>query len=88
MKPLQIWLLFIVIAFSECKLYEVDYYKLMKLCKKNVQVNMLYSKVLEVVYVLYERRLIELISLDAKGRYLALQKQIPNVLQDKIVYKD
>ena len=71
--------IFVFEAVSDCKLYEVDYYKLMELCKNNEQVNMLYSKVLEVVYVMYERRLIELISLDAKGRYLALKKQIPNV---------
>lgn len=71
--------IFVFEALSDCKLYEVDYYKLMELCKNNEQVNMLYSKVLEVVYVLYERRLIELISLDAKGRYLALQKQFPKV---------
>jgi CRP-like cAMP-binding protein len=71
--------IFIFETLSDCKLYEVDYYKLMELCKRNEQVNMLYSKVLEVVYVMYERRLIELISLDAKGRYLALRKQIPTV---------
>ena len=71
--------LFVFEALSDCKLYEVDYYKLIELCKNNEQVNMLYSKVLEVVYVMYERRLIELISLDAKGRYLALRKQIPKV---------
>lgn len=71
--------LFVFEALSDCKLYEVDYYKLMELCKNNEQVNMLYAKVLETVYVMYERRLIELISLDAKGRYLALQKQIPKV---------
>jgi len=71
--------IFVFEAVSDCKLYEVDYYKLMELCKNNEQVNMLYSKVLEVVYGMYERRLIELISLDAKGRYLALRKQIPKV---------
>jgi CRP-like cAMP-binding protein len=71
--------LFVFEALSDCEMYEIDYNKLIDLCKINEAVNMLYSKVLESVYVIYERRLIELISLDAKGRYLALQKQIPEV---------
>jgi CRP-like cAMP-binding protein len=71
--------LFVFEALSDCEVYEIDYNKLIDLCKINKSVNMLYSKVLEAVYVIYEKRLIELISLDAKGRYLALRKQIPEV---------
>ena len=75
--------LFVFEALTDCKLYEVDYYKLMKLCEKNESINMLYSKVLETIYVTYEKRLVELISLDAKGRYLELRKHMPDV--DKII---
>lgn len=71
--------IFVFEAITECTFYEVDYIKLMELCKKDESVNRLYSKVLEIVYVKYEKRLIELISLDATGRYLALKKQIPEV---------
>lgn len=71
--------IFVFETLSECEYYEIDYYKLMDLCKREEKVNMLYSKVLETVYVMYERRLIELISLDAKGRYLALRNQIQEV---------
>jgi CRP-like cAMP-binding protein len=71
--------LFVFEALSDCEVYEINYNKLIDLCKINKSVNMLYSKVLEAVYVIYERRLIELISLDATGRYLALRKRIPEV---------
>ena len=71
--------LFVFEALSDCEVYEINYNKLIDLCKINQSVNMLYSKVLEAVYVIYERRLIELLSLDAKGRYMALRKRIPEV---------
>lgn len=71
--------IFVFEALTDCKVYEIDYAELEKLCKSDVAVNGLYSKILEVVYIKYEKRLIELISLDAKERYLALRKQIPNV---------
>ncbi|MCB0450498.1 MAG: Crp/Fnr family transcriptional regulator [Confluentibacter sp.] len=71
--------LFVFEALSNCRVYEVDYDKLMLLSKKHKSVNMLYSKVLESVYVAYEKRLIELISLDATERYLEMRKQIAQI---------
>ncbi|MCF7560051.1 Crp/Fnr family transcriptional regulator [Sabulilitoribacter multivorans] len=71
--------LFVFEALTDCEIYEVDYYKLMDLCKKDESLNMLYAKVLETVYMTYEKRLVELISLDAKNRYIELKRQIPDV---------
>jgi len=71
--------LFVFETLSDCEVYEVDYHKLMELCKKYESVNMLYSKVLESIYIMYEKRLVEMISLDAKERYLELRKQIMHV---------
>ena len=71
--------LFVFETLEDCKIYEIEYAKLMTLCKNNIQLSALYAKVLEVVYTKYEKRLVELISLDAKGRYLALRRQIPNL---------
>ncbi|MEN3322384.1 Crp/Fnr family transcriptional regulator [Mariniflexile soesokkakense] len=70
---------FVFETLEDSEMYEVDYYKLLELCKKNESLNVLYSKFLETVYMMYEKRLVELISLDAKERYVELQKQIPNV---------
>ncbi|HEX9600424.1 MAG TPA: Crp/Fnr family transcriptional regulator [Mariniflexile sp.] len=71
--------LFVFETLEDSEMYEVDYYKLTDLCKKNESLRTLYYRVLEVTYMMYEKRLVELISLDAKARYIELQKQIPNV---------
>lgn len=75
--------IFIFEALTDCELYEVDFYKIMDLRNRDPFINKLYTRVLEEVYVKYEKRLVELISLDAKDRYLELRKQIPNV--DKLI---
>lgn len=66
-------------TLSECKIYEIDYNEFVKLSKKNIAVSNLYSRLLEFIYIKYEKRLVELISLNAKDRYLELQRQIPEV---------
>ena len=71
--------LFTFETISDCKVYEIDYSELTKLCKVNLSLQNLHIKVLEMVYVNYEKRLVDLISLDATGRYLELQKLIPNI---------
>ena len=71
--------LFVFETLSACEVYEVDYKKFMDLCKENSGINTLYSKVLEAVYMKYENRLMDLIALDAKGRYVELRKQVPMV---------
>lgn len=71
--------IFVFETVTECKLYEVDYIKFKKLCAKKPKVNQLYTRVLESVYIKYEKRLVELISLDATERYIELQSQIPEV---------
>lgn len=71
--------LFVFETLSDSEMYEVDYSKFIELCKKHASLGVLYSKVLEMVYINYENRLVELISLDAKSRYLELRAQIPNV---------
>ena len=71
--------LFVFETLSDCKIYEVDYKKFMTLCNNNEGLNSLHSRVLEFVYMKYEKRLLELISLNATDRYLALRKQISKV---------
>ncbi|MDU8886197.1 Crp/Fnr family transcriptional regulator [Yeosuana sp. MJ-SS3] len=71
--------LFVFETITNCKLYEMDYRKFTILCGKNHKLNELYSKALEKVYMKYESRLVELISLNAKDRYLKLIGQIPEI---------
>lgn len=71
--------MFVFEALTECKIYEVDYHKLMKLCDKNPKLKDLYTSILETLYVKYEKRLVEMISMDATCRYLELRRQSPNI---------
>lgn len=66
-------------TLSECIIYELDFHEFMKLSEVNTSIKDLYIKVLELVYVGYEKRLVEMISLPAKERYLQLLKQYPNI---------
>ena len=70
-------------TLSDCKIYEVDYHKFMQLCDKNPKLKDLYTRVLEVLYIKYEKRLVEMISMDATCRYLELRRQNPNI--DKLI---
>lgn len=70
---------FVFESLSNCKIYEIDFDELMGLCIENNNLNRFYNTMLEKFYVIYEKRLVELISMDAKERYLALKQQIPNV---------
>lgn len=71
--------IFVFEALTECKVYELDYHELMKLCDKNPKLKGLYTSILETLYVKYEKRLVEMISMDATSRYLELRKQNPNI---------
>ncbi len=71
--------LFVFETLTDCKIYEVDYNELMKLSKDNLTLKSLHIKVLEMVYVNYEKRLVELISMDATDRYLELNKLNPKI---------
>ncbi|MDO7171310.1 Crp/Fnr family transcriptional regulator [Mariniflexile sp. AS56] len=71
--------LFVFEALQDSEVYEVDFDALRELCIRNASVNMLYSKILESIYMMYEKRLVELISLDAKDRYFELQKKFEGI---------
>ncbi|APY12453.1 hypothetical protein BWZ22_15030 [Seonamhaeicola sp. S2-3] len=66
-------------AITECQLYEVNYYDVIELCKTDEALNTMYSKVLEDTFMVFEQRVIEMISLDATKRYLLLKERIPDV---------
>lgn len=70
---------FVFETLTDCKIYEIDYYKIMELCETKPDLKALYTKILEYFYIKYEKRLVESISLNATERYLQLKKQIPDV---------
>ncbi len=66
-------------TLTKCKVVETDFLAFKKLCESDVKLSNLYNKVLENVFMQYERRSIELMSMDATQRYLNLRKRIPNI---------
>lgn len=66
-------------TLTECKLYEIDFKEIVKLCKSDLEISNLYNKILEKIFMAYEERQLELISMDAKQRYLQLRKRIPDI---------
>ena len=66
-------------TMTECKLYEIDFKAIIELCKKDLEISNLYNKILEKIFISYEERQLELISLDAKQRYLRLRARFPDI---------
>lgn len=66
-------------ALTNCKTFELDYGMFLSICKEDLQASLLYSRVLERVFVTYEKRNLELLSLDATQRYEQLRSRIPNI---------
>ncbi|WP_189358633.1 Crp/Fnr family transcriptional regulator [Algibacter mikhailovii] len=66
-------------ALTNCKVYEIDFQSFMDLCENDIHVSNLYNRVLEHVFIKYEERQLELISMNATERYLNLTKKIPKI---------
>jgi CRP-like cAMP-binding protein len=66
-------------TLTECKVIETDFEAFLDMCKTDIQLSNLYNKVLEHIFIDYERRSLELMSLNATERYLNLRKRIPNI---------
>ena len=66
-------------ALTKCKVFEVDFITFMSLCKTDINISNLYVKILESIFMQYERRSLELMSLNATQRYLKLRQRIPNI---------
>lgn len=51
----------------------------MQLVENDLSISKLYIKALETVFMEYEKRQLEFISMDATQRYLALKSEIPDI---------
>lgn len=66
-------------TLTDCSVYEVNFSDVAELCKNDINISNLYNRVLEHVYIKYEERQLEFISMDAKARYMSLRKKIPDI---------
>jgi CRP-like cAMP-binding protein len=66
-------------TLTACKLYELNFNDFMQLVENDLSISKLYIKALETVFMEYEKRQLEFISMDATQRYLALKSEIPDI---------
>lgn len=66
-------------TLTNCKVYELSFEEVTKLCSEDIRISNLYNKVLERVFIKYEERQLEFISMDATERYLKLRKRISDI---------
>lgn len=67
------------LALTDCKGYEINFKALRDLCRTEIVISNLYNKILESIFITYEKKQLELIALDAKQRYIKLKKEYPNI---------
>ena len=66
-------------ALTTCKVFEIEFDDFMKLTKTNIEFSNLYNRVLEYLFLVYEKKQLESISLNATERYQLLMRRIPNI---------
>ena len=66
-------------CLTDCEFYVGDFKEFKKLTKKDINISLLYTKVLEDAYIKKEKRIFELSMLDATDRYLKIKKDLPNI---------
>lgn len=66
-------------ALTKCEIFEIDFKAFLELCKKDIKISNLYNHILEKIFIEYEQRSLELMSMDATERYLELRKRIPHI---------
>lgn len=66
-------------ALTDCKVYEVDFKEFFNLTKTVIEISNLYNRILEYLFLIYEKKQFESISLNATERYQLLKSKIPNI---------
>lgn len=66
-------------ALTDCDVLTINFLKFKEITNKNTDVLKLYTGYLEHVFSINEEKHLEVLSKDAKERYLTLRKRIPNI---------
>ncbi|WP_296383153.1 Crp/Fnr family transcriptional regulator [Winogradskyella sp.] len=66
-------------ALVDSEVFEVNFNEFIKISKTNIDISNLYNRILEYVFIMYERKQLETMALNGTERYLSLKKQIPNI---------
>ena len=66
-------------ALTDAVIFEVDFKEFKAETQQNIAMSNLYNRILEYIFILYEQKLIEDITLNATERYVNLKSKIPNI---------
>jgi CRP-like cAMP-binding protein len=66
-------------TLTDCQGFEVEFQEFYMLTETNLEVSNLYNRVLEYLFLIYERKQLEDISLNATERYELLKSRIPDI---------
>lgn len=66
-------------ALTDCQVYEIDFKDFSGLTEINIEVSNVYNRILEYLFLVYEQKQLESISLNATQRYQLLKNKIPDI---------
>ncbi len=66
-------------TLTDCEIYKIDYYKYKNLCKTNAEILGFHVNFLQFLLCQNDKKHIELLTMNAKERYLKLRKAIPKI---------
>lgn len=66
-------------CLTDCEIYSGNFKAFKKLATENIDISIMYTAVLERIFMRMEKRIFELSVLDATKRYLNLKKEIPDI---------
>ena len=66
-------------ALTDCILYEINLKSFTEQTKTNIELSNMYNRILEHIFILYETKYLNHISLNATDRYQILKRQIPDI---------
>jgi CRP-like cAMP-binding protein len=70
---------FVYETLTNCTIYEVNFKDFKTLCETNIYISNFYAKALEFVFMDYEKRHLDLITLSSSQRYLKLIQDMPDL---------
>lgn len=66
-------------ALVDSVVFEVNFDDFLKITKTNISISNLYNRILEYIFIVYEKKQLETMALSSRERYLSLIKKIPNI---------
>ncbi len=66
-------------ALVDSVIFEIDFNEFIKISKTNIDISNLYNRILEYTFVVYEKKQLEILTLNGTERYVSLKNQIPDI---------